>query len=49
LKASPLKDTTSDHHKTQGHPSREQQMLWETDGRFGDSWCRGGLVDWIGA
>jgi len=49
LKASPLKDTTSDHHKTQGHPSREQQMLWEMDGRFGDSWCRGGLVDWIGA
>ena len=49
LKASPLKYTTSDNHNTQEHLSREQQMLWKTDGRFGVSWCRGGLVDWIGA
>jgi len=50
LKASPLKDTTSDHRNTQEHLSREQQILWETDGRFGVSCqCRGGLVDWIGA
>jgi hypothetical protein len=49
LKSSPLKDTTSDHCNTQEHLSREQQMLWEMDGRFGASWCRGGLVDWIGA
>jgi hypothetical protein len=50
LKASPLKDTTSDHYNTQEHQSRGQQMLSEMQRRFGVSCqCRGGLVDWIGA
>jgi len=48
LKSSPLKDTMSDHRNTQGYLSKEQQMLWEMDRRFGVSRCRGGLdgLDW---